>query len=124
MIWTVNRDAATGNIHVTYEGKITLQDVIEATDKAYLIAEGDGPHLFLTDFVDVISTLRIDELFWLPEHWDKLGFSRRNKLAIVVKESDKIYQDVRFHVVTARSRGWQVIMCDDKETALSWLIGK
>lgn len=124
MTWTVYRDPSTGIIHATYEGDITLHDVSAATEKASHLAEGKGPHLFLTEFVNARSTLRIHEIFSLPERWEELDFNRANKLAIVVNEDESIYQDVEFHVVTARSRGWQVFAYAEKEHALNRLLGK
>jgi len=123
MGFTISRDNDTGIIHCTFSGTISERDVRKANEESYVLSDPDGPNLFMTEFDNAESTLSIVEIFGLPEHWEELGFSRSNKLAIVVSEESVIYSDVKLHVLTSRSRGWMATMFNTKEYAIKWLTG-
>jgi hypothetical protein len=122
MAWTIDHDSTNGIICIIYYDTISKQDVEEATEEAFTLAESHGYHLFLTELKNTVPAISISEIFDIPDQWDDLGFKRRNKSAVIVSKDDLMYSEIEFHVVTSRSRGWMVSMFEDKGYAIEWLI--
>lgn len=114
-------DIQTGIIHTSFYGPVSKQDVLDATSKAFSLVEGKGPHRFLTELVDVTLKLNIPELLGAPDQWDELGFSRSNKLAIIVTD-EKLIDEVRLYVANCRRRAWRVDRFLRHQTAVNWLL--
>ena len=114
-------DTQSGIIYTRYTDTVSKQDILTATSKVSSLVEGEGPHRFLTDFVDVTLKLKITEILGFPDQWDDLGFSRRNKLAIVVTDQ-KLLEQVKLYVANCRRRGWRVDRFSCHQTAIDWLL--
>lgn len=121
MCCKVKLDTETGIIYTRYIGTVSKQKVLSATNKAFSLVEGEGPHRFLTDFVDVTLKLKIAEILGLPDQWDELGFSRMNKLAIVVTD-EKMMEEIKLYVANCRRRAWRVAKFSSHDTAINWLL--
>ena len=114
-------DTQSGIIYTRYTDTVSKQDILTATSKVSSLVEGEGPHRFLIDFVDVTLKLKITEILGFPDQWDELGFSRRNKLAIVVTDQ-KMLEQAKLYVANCRRRGWRVDRFSCHQTAIDWLL--
>ena len=124
MVWRVEFNAEWGCIHSVYSGAFTKQDADEATAAALSLAPGDGPHLFLTDLLDADSKLSTVDIYSTPREWEIAGVSRAHRLALVVPEGGRMWNDAQFYETTCCNRGWQVKVFSCKQRAIDWLTGR
>jgi len=123
MTWKVQLNAELGIIHTVYSDIITNQDAKDATAEALALAQGDGPHMFLSDVLDAESQLSILDLYNTPSEWEAAGANRANKLALVVRKGGKTWEDAKFYENTCRNQGWLVPVFTQHQEAIDWLIG-
>jgi hypothetical protein len=123
MTWKVQLNAELGFIHIVHSGTVTEQDSKDATAEALALAQGNGPHLFLSDILDAESQLSTLDIYDKPSEWEALGLNRANKLALVVPEGGKTWEDARFYANTCRNQGWQVTVFSQRQEAIDWLTG-
>ena len=124
MPFTVEVDPDSGLIRLIYDGVVTQDDVVASTDAALANATGDGPHLFLSDFMHAEARLNTTDLYSLPDLWVEALSDRRNKFALVVPQSGALWADARFCETTWRNRGWSVRAFPSRGDAEAWLLGK
>ena len=122
MPWKVEQNTELGTIDSTYTGTVTKQDVEAATNKAFTLAKGEGPHRFLAKLCSVKLEMNFAEIFGIPDQWEALGFRRMNKLAILLDENKELIEAVNFYVANCRSRGWRVAKFSEHQAAINWLM--
>lgn len=126
MTWKIQVNAELGLIETIYSGQLTKQEALEATAEtlAQAAATGDGPYLFLSDFLDAESVQSTLDLHSTPSEWEATGVSRASKLALIVPKGGKGWEDARFYETTCRNRGWQVAVFSQRQEAMDWLTGQ
>lgn len=122
--WNVSKVSNPDMVLITYEGKIDIEDIRQATFKALQLADNSRPTLFLNDLINVeidIDVIAI-ELQNIQFTWEIEQANRGNKLAIVNIGSDTAKEIIEFFIMTSKSLGWNVEGFNDRDEAMAWLI--
>lgn len=102
-------------------GEVTFTDFLEQTKEAAELARRKDARLFLSDNILLENKAKIFEIYKLPEIYDALGASRRNKLAVLIAKEGPITKDARFFETICLNRGWNVKLFTSYNEAKGWL---
>lgn len=120
MTWSVEVNEKLNIVHIVYKGSISETETAEATKKALELATHDG-QLFLADLTEAEVLHSTIDLYNQHKLWETLGSNRKNDLAVVIKDDDAIWEQLKFFEAVSKNRGWKVQLFTDRQKAIDWL---
>lgn len=80
-----------------------------------------GATKFLLDNRDLTLKIEITDFYYLPDAYEKLGVSRRYKVAIVLSAVSIKDENWKFYETRAANLGYRHRLFTDPDAALDWL---
>ena len=122
MPFTVKHDSVLSVVEVVFSGMITGDNLREATDRCITLQKQMGVTSFLIDINGWDLAASVIDLYDLPAtQYRNQALSRNTRIAVLLPVSENVQEAARFYENACRNRGWNALICQDRQGALGWL---
>jgi hypothetical protein len=121
MTWTTTYDSTLGMVEVILIGKVSGDDLLEASATAIALIRKKNATRGLINAADQIETSSVVELFDMPAYYADEGLSRDTRIALVVPKTPKLHDIAEFFETVCFNRGWVIQRFAGREEAVQWL---
>jgi hypothetical protein len=123
MAWTVDYDAESRVIVLTFRDTSSGSDLREATSAAIALGKTHGSWRFFIDVSQGSLAVAPFTLLNLPDkHYVAEGVDRSSRLALLLPPAAKDRELARFYETACLNRDWQVQSFEDRDVARRWLL--
>ena len=119
MPWSVRFDVEHDVIEVVYAGLLSASEFAESFPSIQAEGAAHGTRRLLADCRGVEGGHSFGDLFFLAEAVSAAGIALRE--AVLLPTLASLGEHVAFWETTARNRGLEVSLFEDREAALRWL---
>ena len=110
-------------IEVVLTGVITGADLNRATTECVSLQKQTGVTTFLIDANGWEVTASPIDIFDLPaRQYREEGVKRESRIAVIRPTSSSAREAARTYETMCRNRGWQARICQDRQSAINWLV--
>lgn len=95
---------------------------MESTVEALKLAHVHNLTKFLIDISEADLVAPLVDVYDLPKHYDEMGASRKNCIALIPSTSVKGMRDAEFYENICVNMGWMVQLFSNYEEAIEWLL--
>jgi hypothetical protein len=120
--WTIEVREAERFVLVTTAGLFTLQTFVELVPEALGAGTTHGISRFVFDDRLMRPKLATSEIYKLPETFERLGWKRGMRVAVVYSPDHRSAADFQFFANLAVARAFQYCMFADLPPAIAWAI--
>ncbi len=125
MSWTLKYVPELGVVQYTSMGRITPDEVRDATTKAIGLARGSNTKLFLIDDSKWEGGESVVDLFDLPNLYVELEVDPGSRAAVIMPPPGTTEaKDELFYETVCRNRGWNVRTFQERDEASLWLTNR
>jgi hypothetical protein len=124
MPWTSATVPDLRVIEVRLHGRVTAEDINQATFRIVDAWRASGINRFLVDAADVGSAPPLADILRLPaEEYDRLGLDRQSRIAVISPRDQEARVSAQFYETASANRGWNVKLHRERREAEDWLLG-
>lgn len=124
MPYTVERDPERELVSIVFFGDVGIEDVCQAREKAWDLAQSEGWYRFFTRFEDARVQIETGDLINPQLHYEAIGMHRAMRSALLVPRDVRIAEDATVHEYMANRNQWQVRVFFDRVQAMEWLMSE
>jgi len=123
MTWTVEFHSDSKLVELTFSGRVTGQELMEAAAERIELGREKGATMYLIDAAEMVAprstTLNVYEI---PEKiYVEKDMDRTSRIAVVVPSDSESHWVADFYEDVSVNRGWCVHKFTDRTSAIDWL---
>ena len=114
----------SGIVHVKATGTMDFDQIKEMVFEFVAVAEKHDCKKLYVDHRELTPEVSTLEIYDLPDIFEKLGFRRSHKMALIYSDSSSKQGDYRFYENVSRNRSFNVHLFTDPDKAMKWLMSE
>ncbi len=104
-----------------FDNKVTINEIKKATVDALTLALEQQCKRFLVDCSKLSHGGSVVEIYSIAEFYGELKVALDLRQAVILPDEKRLENDLRFYETTARNRGYDTMVFDDRNKAIAWL---
>ncbi len=124
MAWHIAFDEPTRVVETTYAGLLGIEEIRAAALATLDAGRAHGTHLYLGDCLTLEHAATLFNIYDLVRFYESLPLDFIMKEAILLPLAPDASDDLKFYETTAKNRGYNVRVFNDRAEALRWLLEK
>lgn len=121
MPWEVKHLPDKEVVALICSGRFSSNDAREQAEEVIHLLKENKATRVLLDYSNAIGEVPIVDLFYLPEHYDKLGAPKNARVALVLPKTEHRLEDYGFYETVCRNKGYNCTLFRSHQAALKWL---
>ncbi len=121
MPWGARYETDRATVVVSGSGRLSLDNMREIARAATDLLRGNKATRVLLDCTDAVLDLKVVDVFYLPECYEKVGVPRNARIALILPRTRQQSQMYEFYETVCRNKGYICRLFDTQQSAEQWL---
>ncbi|MBN2100250.1 MAG: hypothetical protein JW753_11715 [Dehalococcoidia bacterium] len=121
MPWAAEYVPARATVVVNSSGRLRFEDMRGIAKRATDLLQKNKASRVLIDCSEAILDVKVIDIFYLPECYERVGVPRDARIAFVVPKTRQPLGICEFYETVCRNKGYLCRLFDTQESAMQWL---
>jgi len=121
MPWGTKYVPDTATVVASGSGRLCLDDMRGIAEGATNLLQENKASRVLLDCSDAILDVKVVDVFYLPDCYDKVGVPRSARIALILPKTRQPSGMYEFYETVCRNRGYICRLFDTQQSAEQWL---